>query len=305
MALEDIEEESGFADSRRRRRRSGGGGSGPRRCRCLLAAGFLRGGHGARGTASEPLKAVPLTTLPGVERYPSFSPDGNHVAFTWNGPKQDNPDIYVQQIGAGAPLRLTTDPRNDYNPVWSPDGRWIAFLRESSAGKSELRLIPPLGGPERKLARSGYARAFSTPPYLAWCPDSNCLVVTDSPGEGRPDALFVVSLETGEKRQLTNPQPPMLATSIRRSRPTAVRWFSAGTTAVVIGELYWLRFEKGRDALSGEAPAPHARRAGCELSRLDARRQERFSFPPEEAFGGWLSRAKTTPARLPLWARTG
>ena len=28
----------------------------------------------------------------------------------------DNPDIYVQQIGAGAPLRLTTDPGNDYSP---------------------------------------------------------------------------------------------------------------------------------------------------------------------------------------------
>ena len=33
------------------------------------------------------------------------------------------------------------------------------------------------------------------------------MVVTDSSGEGKPDALFVVSLETGEKRQLTNPPP--------------------------------------------------------------------------------------------------
>ena len=107
-------------------------------------------------------------------------------------------------------MRLTTDPGNDYNPVWSPDGRWIAFLRrQSEAGKSELRLIPPLGGPERKLAEIRVQRRdYVTPPYLAWCPDSNCLVVTDSPGEGKPDALFVVSLETGEKRQLTHPQPP-------------------------------------------------------------------------------------------------
>ena len=134
------------------------------------------------------------------------------MAFTWTGPKQDNPDIYVQQIGSGSPLRLTTDPRNDYNPVWSPDGRWIAFLRrQSEAGTSELRLIPPLGGPERKLAEIRVrGETFVTPPYLAWCPDSNCLVVTDSPGEGKPDALFVVSLETGEKRQLTNPQPPAM-----------------------------------------------------------------------------------------------
>ena len=66
---------------------------------------------------SEPSQsAVPLTSLTGVMRSPAFSPDGNHVAFSWTGPQQDNPDIYVQQIGAGQPLRLTTNPANDYFP---------------------------------------------------------------------------------------------------------------------------------------------------------------------------------------------
>jgi WD40-like Beta Propeller Repeat len=88
------------------------------------------------------LRAVPLAALPGVVRSPSFSPDGNHVTFTWTGPKQDNPDIYVQQIGAGSPLQLTTDPANDYSPVWSPDGRWIGFLRQQpdpGIGRPHLR----------------------------------------------------------------------------------------------------------------------------------------------------------------------
>ena len=35
------------------------------------------------------LVAVPLTSYPGEERQPSFSPDGNQVAFSWNGDKQD------------------------------------------------------------------------------------------------------------------------------------------------------------------------------------------------------------------------
>jgi Tol biopolymer transport system component len=52
-----------------------------------------------------------------VSRYPSLSPDGERVAFTWTEPNQDNPDVYVQQIGVGSPLRLTTDPAKDYNPV--------------------------------------------------------------------------------------------------------------------------------------------------------------------------------------------
>jgi len=186
----------------------------------LLVAGFFAWWMWWSPQAAEPLRAVELITVPGIKSSPSLSPDGNHVAFVWNGPKQDNFDIYVQQIGAGSPLRLTTDPRNDYNPVWSPDGRWIAFFRGDSsslvslhggvvaqAGTSELRLIPPLGGPERKLAEIRLGGAYWDQTYLAWCPDSTCMVVTDSPGQGKPDALFVVSLETGEKRQLTNPQP--------------------------------------------------------------------------------------------------
>ncbi len=108
-------------------------------------------------TPAEPLRAVALTTLPGVEQSPSFSPDGNHVVFAWNGSIKNNQDIYVQMIGQGSPLRLTTDPLDDYNPAWSPDGRWIAFLRSQSPAptglrKRELRIIPPLGGAERKLA---------------------------------------------------------------------------------------------------------------------------------------------------------
>ena len=95
----------------------------------LLAVALIVWQPWRRPENPDVLRAVTLTTLPGVERYPSFSPDGNHLVFTWTGDKQDNQDLYVQMIGQRSTLRLTTDVRNDYNPVWSPDGRWIAFLR--------------------------------------------------------------------------------------------------------------------------------------------------------------------------------
>ena len=41
-------------------------------------------------TTSEPLRAIPLTSMPGVVRSPSLSPDGTHVVFTWTGTRQDN-----------------------------------------------------------------------------------------------------------------------------------------------------------------------------------------------------------------------
>src|SRR5581483_11685142 len=43
--------------------------------------------------------AVPLTSEEGAQLGPSFSPNGDRVAFSWEGEKQDNFDIYVKQIG--------------------------------------------------------------------------------------------------------------------------------------------------------------------------------------------------------------
>jgi serine/threonine protein kinase len=55
------------------------------------------------------LKPVPLTSNPGIEQYPTFSPDGNQLAFAWSGAQQQNFDINVKVIGAGDALRLTTE----------------------------------------------------------------------------------------------------------------------------------------------------------------------------------------------------
>ena len=216
---------------------------------------------------SAPLQPVPLITLPGESRYPSFSPDGERIAFTWTGPNHDNRDVYVQQIGIGSPLRVTTDGANDYNPVWSPDGRWIAFLRSSPEvrGRSEVRLVPPLGGPERKISEIYVSETyFLAPPYLAWCPDSSCLILTDSPGPGQPAALFVLSLDTGEKRQLTRPRSPALGDAHPAISPDG-RWlvFRHQPSGSRVGELYRLRLNPGfADGGEPERLTPPAMDAG-------------------------------------------
>lgn len=175
----------------------------------VAAAGLIAAGYTVmqlRPPAPDtPLHAVPLTSLPGLVRQPSLSPDGDHVAFVWTGPGHDNPDVYVQQIGAGTPLRLTTDPANDHSPSWSPDGKAIAFLRRhGDAAARELRLIAPLGGSERKLSDIS-VRTLYRPLTLAWCPDSSCVVVTDQQGADKPPALFAMPLNGTERHQLTFP----------------------------------------------------------------------------------------------------
>ena len=170
----------------------------------LAAVGVLLvRSHG--GAPSAPLTVVPLTSYPGREEEPSFSPDGTQVAFAWNGEKQDDWNIYVKQIGVEPPYRLTNDPAMDYSPAWSPDGRFIAFLREASVGKTAIMLIPQRGGSERILAELDGSPRLLHGPFLSWTPDSKWLV-GPTPTTGLHGwALHLYSAESGEQRPLTNP----------------------------------------------------------------------------------------------------
>ena len=167
--------------------------------------------------APEPaLTAVPLTTYPGFQSAPDFSPDGNQVVFSWDGEKRENRDIYVKLIGTGGPpLRLTTDPADDYSPRWSPDGRFIAFLRDLAPEKAAVLLIPALGGPERKIAEIlTMSAARDLPgPFLAWSPDGKSLVISARESGTGPCALFLLSIDSGEKQQLTSPPAQSLGDS--------------------------------------------------------------------------------------------
>jgi DNA-binding winged helix-turn-helix (wHTH) protein len=99
------------------------------------------------------LTEVPLTTLAGTVLSPTFSPDGSQIAFAWDGGGIANGyDLYVKAIGADKPLRLTYHPSDKLSAAWSPDGRSIAISRGAGKDDSGIYLIPPTGGPERKLA---------------------------------------------------------------------------------------------------------------------------------------------------------
>jgi Tol biopolymer transport system component len=179
----------------------------------VLAAGVVTWFAGLRTAPRQTLTPAPLTSYPGQEMQPSFSPEGNHVAFSWNGEKQDNFDIYIKQIGSDKPIRLTTDPARDFSPAWSPDGRTIAFGRLLNLKSSGIFLIPALGGPERKLTESTAPAGFRPRPFLAWSPDGKWLAFSDvdietdghiAPTGSIPVSLFLISVETGEKRRLTS-----------------------------------------------------------------------------------------------------
>ncbi len=174
------------------------------------AAGWLLRTHGA--VEALPMRVVPLTTLPGEEQGPTFSADGEQVAFTWNGEKQDNYDIYVTIVGSSEIRRLTTDPLADVAPSWSPDGRQIAFLRHSAADPLDSGPEPPqihimsaLGGSDQRVSD------FPARGHMSWSPDGRYLVVARAPSPGGTTGstgIYLVPTQGGEPRRLTQATAP-------------------------------------------------------------------------------------------------
>lgn len=153
---------------------------------------LFRGGAGKPQAAP---KVVPLTSYPGFEVSPSFSPDGNQVVFSWNGEKQDNFDIYVKLIGSPTPLRLTTNPADDVSPAFSPDGRSIGFVRVSKEHGTFI-IIPAIGGPEHIVADNFPTMGDFKERWFAWFPDGKWVATA---------GLALLSAESGETRSLTSP----------------------------------------------------------------------------------------------------
>ncbi len=121
-----------------------------------------------RPAASLPaMRVIPLTSDAGFERSPTFSPDGNQVAYTWDGDKREGARVYAKMVGGPTGLQLSNIPGAIF-PAWSPDGKLIAFLAYRD-GKGGLYLTTPLGGPERRLGD------FPGHGQLSWTPDSKFL----------------------------------------------------------------------------------------------------------------------------------
>lgn len=194
-------------------------------------------------------RVVPLTTYSGRQTTPAFSPDGKQVAFAWNGETGDKFDIYVKLVGAGAPLRLTSDPAYEDSPAWSPDGRYIAFYRRLPQ-HDEIWTIPALGGAERKIGESASATFWWRSGQLSWSPDGASLAVPDKETTHGPYGIFLLSVETGIKRKLLLASNEQADDFVPRFSPDGRHLAFLRASSTVSDEIFVLDLTNGKP--SGE-----------------------------------------------------
>ncbi len=148
-----------------------------------------------------------LSSPPGEEAFPRFSPDGGRIAFTGN--YDGNSDVYVIPATGGTPHRVTHHPEEDRLLDWTPDGDGLLLAsgRTSPLGRlMQLYTVSAEGGLPKKLP----------PPYGefgALSPDGRVLAYTPKGREYRnwkryrgglaPD-IWLLDLETLDARNISD-----------------------------------------------------------------------------------------------------
>jgi tricorn protease len=108
-----------------------------------------------------------LTTHPGTEYFPRFSPDGKWIAFT--GEYDGNQDVFVVPAEGGEPHRLTWHPGPDQVVGWSPDGAKVLFRSRAENPQAwELFAVRTDGSDAEKLPIGWAARIDIDPQSGMW-----------------------------------------------------------------------------------------------------------------------------------------
>ena len=113
-----------------------------------------------------------------------------------------------------------------------------------------MLLIPALGGPERKITEINNAAPDLPGPYLAWSPEGNSLVISERDPPTGPFALFLLSIETGEKKKLTSPPPQLVGDSSPAFSPDGQTLAFSRRVDFGLGDLYLMNLQSSPDGLT-------------------------------------------------------
>jgi eukaryotic-like serine/threonine-protein kinase len=139
---------------------------------------------------------VQLTDTPGLEAWPSLSPDGKSIIYA--GRSTGSWDIYLQRVEGRKAVDLTPDgTQDDTEPRFLPDGAVVAFRSERDGGG--LFVMGATGESVRRISTFGYDPA--------WSPDGTrvaCATEASDDPKHRwtTSALWIIDVGSGLARQL-------------------------------------------------------------------------------------------------------
>ena len=171
----------------------------------LIAARYLTGGEPRFeiGTTRQ------ITNDIGLEVTPSFSPDGNMIAYAAGQPGRTS--IMVRHIGGGDAIRLA----EGLTPQWSPDGSRLVYA--DSAG---IAAVPVLGGTPQRLVRNPDKEYTVSP---AWSHDGKFLAYAQVRTIGGFGAIWIANADgTNPQKIRDTNEPHALAWSPNDDRLTLV-----------------------------------------------------------------------------------
>jgi len=153
-------------------------------------------------------------TAPLWLRYPSVSPDGKTIAFTYKG------DLYKVASSGGAAVQLTQHEAQDFMPVWSHDGKQLAFASDRY-GNFDVFSMPAEGGEAVRLTFHSAAEY----PY-EFSPDDKLVNF----GSSRSDLASNRQFPTGSQPELyTVPATGRRVQQLLTTPAEDVKWNKAGT----------------------------------------------------------------------------
>ena len=144
----------------------------------------------------------PLIVQPGDQRYPSFSPDGRHIAYMSRS-EGGTADIWIADAdGTGAHM-LYDSGREDSAPAWSPDGTKLAFETHGpveSVDGDIFVLDLPTGRVTQLTADRPGAPVHDEGP--AWSPDGTMIAFTSERADPAGD-VWIMQADGSNPRRLT------------------------------------------------------------------------------------------------------
>ncbi len=122
-----------------------------------------------------------LTSDPGNDVMPQFSPDDAHIAFASD--RGGNWDVYVMDRNGGPAIRITNDPAQELHPSWSPDGSMLVFCRlGDQSGRWELWVAEVANPAQKKFIGYGL--------FPQWCPKPGSNKIVYQKARERGSRLF-------------------------------------------------------------------------------------------------------------------